>query len=45
MCYGDYLQHELPFTSVFYKVGFQAGGEANDKGTTFRFFGMRAQKV
>lgn len=40
-----FLQQEFPFTGVFYEVGDQAGGEANDERATFGFFRMWAQKV
>lgn len=42
---SSYLQQEFPFPSVFYEVGDQTGGEANDEGATFVFFRMWAQEV
>lgn len=41
----NYLQQEFPFTSVFYEVGDQARGEANDERATFWFFRMWTQEV
>lgn len=40
-----FLQQEFPFTGVFYEVGDQASGEANDERATFGFFRMWAQEV
>lgn len=42
---NNYLQQEFPFTSVFYDVGDQARGQANDERATFRLFRMWAQEV
>lgn len=42
---NSHLQQELPFTSVFYEVSDQAGGEADDQRATLGFFRMWTQEV